>query len=1229
MKGLNSINLINSMRVDRAEIKTRGNVMLIGDNDAGKTAALRLWIYFITGSREMLGLDARSHQDFADFYFPKSNSYVIYEMFNDDHCCMIILSCRNKVVCARFVDLPYRREYFFDDEDRAFVRWEDIADKIGPKAGDFAEVRGEENLRKIIYGNYDGPRSNDYRRFSLVRSRNADGLRRAVQGVFLNRDLVETRTIRDFILRSLNLYDAKVSITGLKKLIQPVKEQYNDILVWNHQTEDEGQVKLREAKDIISIYERKNEKDSTIAMSMAKLNYIPIRNKKYIDAINEVVKTRTFELDQVNRELAEREKNYPSCLEKYTKPIHDLENVIKRLDDQFKTYNSKEKKSVIDIFYHEDDILKTLEKLTLEYNALTTVTGDIDDKYTKMLQTVLMPMYELLEKWDGQIKAKEEKQRTEKLQSNIDYQSECNRIREEHASAVKRLSDEIRAKDNEIIDLNRQLLAIEKDNMFAERKAQIDAEMQKRSKKAASLVNDLTNLSKRLEEIKTACDKDISNLKVRMVTQWKAKEISLTTRQKDIASRIDGIDGSFLKFLENNKPGWEMTIGRLVDEETLFSHNLSPFIKDDSDSLYGIGINLEKIGKVPVNIDGLQKEMVDVEKELRKVRMFIDSPDVALQSEIAEIEEVFGKKAANVNKEVKSKEGLLNDENVQIENLKAELDGLLKKEKVTKDTKSRQVRERIDAVTLEKAGLDEALDTENGEKGYVKRLADAKIALEIRVKELEHYAQEISDLKEKVSNHKRDIQSEKDRIAAMKTKEMSERGVDTQRLASINNDIQELNKKKAVLDDKENIVMFGNYKRFLDEYTKRGSVQNQLSMARANKDSFIEEYDKKMSSLRSTRKSLENEIQRENGRQSSLTEEMNLAKKNLFEDDKDFCCPSYLVTSEIIENDEKAGGEGGLIKRIKRLIDDRKTLLDNLKIGIDLFVLPFSPNNVYKFKKLFNFNDPNLRDYCDFAQWLKEFVDNETWKEDERVSYIHFNDIIKEAGNEYQENENNMSRVETIVGKVNKDLRNLSFSKINFIEFNVEDSGNAVYKVLKEINTFYKENEDAIENNRMGIFALDISEAELDVLRQKAMELIFKLSLQLSNDSSSEISLKDTFEMEVTGQENGNTIPWTMSFTNFGSKGTSFVARTLINIVLIDVFKNNLESPQEFLIHCIMDEIGQLDTNNRKGILDFARARNICLIQAAPETMDGSDYDYVYYIETQNGKCRITKFIDV
>ena len=1223
MKGLYSINLINSMRVDRAEIATRGNVMLIGDNDAGKTAALRLWIYFITANRDTLGLDI--NQDFADFYFPRKNSYIIYELFNDEQRSMIILKASNKVIYTHFVDLPYQRDYFFDEDNRAFERWEDIADKIGPKANDFAEIRGEDNLRKILYGIYDGPKASDYRRFSLVRTKNAEGLRRAVQGVFLNRDLVETRTIRDFILRSLNLYDAKVSITGLKNLIQPVKEQYNDILLWNEQSEDEEQIKLREAKAIVELYERKVDTDSAIAMNIAKLNFIPIRNQKLLAAIAEVVKLRIKERDELEDQIKQKEAEYPSLLENYTRPVHNLQTQLDKLEEQYKYYQDKDRKNIISIFNDEAIILTTLQKLTEEYNLLTATTGSIDERYNKMLESVLAPMIELCDRWNAQIKATAEKQEKERLQLQIDYQSACKNIQQTHSETVSRLSSSIRMKDEEIISLNGQLLSVEKENMFAERKGQIEVESRKHEKNIPQLTSEISALQQRLTETRTASEKEVTSLKAGMCAKWRQSEESLSIRQKALSKRLEEIDGSFLNFLENNKPGWQNTIGRIASEELLFSQDLLPEVVTGDENFYGVKIDLSKEKNIPVSIDSLQKELIEIEKELRKVRMFLDNPNIALQSDIQRIEEGYSKKVVTITKELKTKQKILDDDNNQLKRLHDELDNLMKRERVAKATKSRQLQEKINILYQEKSSLDDALSEENGENGFIKRLTDAETARDIRIKELERYSKEIQTLQENLKAQDASIQAERQRISDMKARELAEQGIDAGRISKLQKEIEAYTVKKTVLDLRDNIILYGNYKRFIDEYTSKETLQNQLAVAKRNKNAFIEEYNREKKSKNDTLTSLRNEIQRETGRQSSLSEELKIARNNVYGDERSFDIPSYLLTSEIIESEEKAAD---LIDAVSKLLQKRREDLDLLHVNITAFVEPFSLNNVYKFRKLFSLNDKNYTDYCDFAQWLKDFIKNETWKEDERVSYIHFNDIIKEAGHEYRETEDNMTRVDNIVTKINRDLRHLGFSKINFIEFKTRDSGNPIFNVLKEISTFYKENSDAIENDKMGIFALEIPEADLDVLRKKAMELIFKLSTELSANTAPEISLKDTFEMMVQGKENDNSIPWTMSFTNFGSKGTSFVARTLINIVLIDVFKNNLESPQDFVIHCVMDEIGQLDTGNRKGILSFARDRNIYLVQAAPETMDGSDYTFVYYIETQNGKCRITKLID-
>lgn len=294
---------------------------------------------------------------------------------------------------------------------------------------------------------------------------------------------------------------------------------------------------------------------------------------------------------------------------------------------------------------------------------------------------------------------------------------------------------------------------------------------------------------------------------------------------------------------------------------------------------------------------------------------------------------------------------------------------------------------------------------------------------------------------------------------------------------------------------------------------------------------------------------------------------------------------------------------------------------------IHFFIKDFSIENIYGIKTIFSVGDDSTREYCEFAEWLQSFINTRRWEQNEEVSYTKFNDIIKEAAHECLETQEYLYIVDQTIGKMNKQLSNLNFSKIGFIQFRTRPSGNEVFGMLQKFKEFYMTYKEIIENKSPGVFAPDLGIEGIDQIRRKEIDLIKQLSDGLSRNNSSQISVKDTFEIDVRGKENNNEIPWTMSFTTFGSRGTSFVARTLINIVLIDVFKKNLGSQQNFIIHCVMDEIGQLDTENRKGILDFATLRNIYLVQAAPETMNGSDYTYVYFIQNINDKCKFTQFV--
>ena len=69
----------------------------------------------------------------------------------------------------------------------------------------------------------------------------------------------------------------------------------------------------------------------------------------------------------------------------------------------------------------------------------------------------------------------------------------------------------------------------------------------------------------------------------------------------------------------------------------------------------------------------------------------------------------------------------------------------------------------------------------------------------------------------------------------------------------------------------------------------------------------------------------------------------------------------------------------------------------------------------------------------------------------------------------------------------------------------------------------------------------------------------------------------------------------------------------MINIMLLNVFKESASRNFDgFKLHCMMDEIGRLHPSNIGGILKFANARNILLINGSPTSSNPTDYRHVY-----------------
>ena len=150
----------------------------------------------------------------------------------------------------------------------------------------------------------------------------------------------------------------------------------------------------------------------------------------------------------------------------------------------------------------------------------------------------------------------------------------------------------------------------------------------------------------------------------------------------------------------------------------------------------------------------------------------------------------------------------------------------------------------------------------------------------------------------------------------------------------------------------------------------------------------------------------------------------------------------------------------------------------------------------------------------------------------------------------------------------------------------------------------------------IGQLNLFTNEVDLDRTNEKAVKLLMTLVDMMDAEQKREqITLSDTFKLEFKVKENDNDTNWVEKLSNVGSDGTDILVKAMVNIMLINVFKQKISRKfGDFKLHCMMDEIGKLHPINVEGILKFANVRNIYLINSSPTAYNANPYRYTYML---------------
>ena len=461
---------------------------------------------------------------------------------------------------------------------------------------------------------------------------------------------------------------------------------------------------------------------------------------------------------------------------------------------------------------------------------------------------------------------------------------------------------------------------------------------------------------------------------------------------------------------------------------------------------------------------------------------------------------------------------------------------------------------------------------------------------------------------EKEANQKR-----KGEINSQKEKELSQKGADTNRLTAIDRRLEVLVDELLFIDKNRETVSdynkdkrdyfdkvqdFKNDKQALEKQLEQEEKKHNLQKEAINKDLGI----------------VQAAIDLLNKRLGEIKED-----NEAFENFKGSMC--YNIIQEYFVNPV---GENKTEKRVKILIDEIKEIHheklhsrnDEMRKTTTDFLGKFSDENIFKFPKQL-IDD---KSFLDFALMLSDFIEEKKIERIEKEVNERFALIITTIGTQTNSLVSESGKIQTVINKINDDFIEKNFAGvIKKIELKIDKSKNEVVQLLIMIKEYNDEN--SFELGEANLFSSESQEKK----NKDAIDLLKQFVKKISELKRDYISLSDSFELKFRIEENQNDTGWVEKLSNVGSDGTDVLVKAMVNIMLLNVFKEGASKRgfKDFQLHCMMDEIGKLHPNNVRGILKFAADRNILLINSSPIENDALAFKHIYELE-KDGKS-ITK----
>ena len=760
-----------------------------GDNGSGKTTTLRASLLFY-GSKpsEIAKAKGDSFEGFAQFYFPRPTSYLVYEYSRGESLqCVVCFAVENKVQ-YQFLDSPFLDSLFIKQEKgKEFLSTpQELRVHSESRGLELSPRLGPELYAEVIQSNLP------YRKKG-----NNSELIRNLRGKF---SLAEYGTSFRHVDRVLsNIFSSKASVSNIQSAL-------TNILIQDNMVQDRV-IQLEEQSGTINDWF--SSRDAWLSLEARRDNFFVLadcasKNKSYISLLSGLfsyskkllnsLQERRVELTSIINGLNDNEasarENLRQSREFYGKRVVELSSEIEQLKR-----NVEDIKKIKINFEEGDGSCASIQQLITLHKNIPNYQLNAEEAlntYNEISQGVrdILSFYEAQEsklesaksflKINSQNLVREAEQHlhselaiirelfTSKSESAMERADvELDKIRKKISATDRSLASKKSLRENQsfsesfkinIESANSEINAAEKDL----NEALVD--LRNIQKKHSGLISERAELNTRLIEVKQ-------------------HRQNLIHEQSNLKSRLD--NGTLFDFLSNNVPDFELTLGKLIDPSLLSRKDLSPSYNGGEKSIFGLSLNF----------DVIEKNTELSTNEISKVIIDLDDSIANDESEIKDIEKNYALLNSQISKEesaIARTEIELGETTRYLEEQKKEREALLESAKV-------DLAERLSELDLEISTLNKNLLSFNNELRDAKNkkkslLTDLKKEEELESSNLINKTNEtISSIRAELSSSLKKEDAKISSLKNKKKKDIEAKGLNHERLFEAKKDLEAAN----------------------------------------------------------------------------------------------------------------------------------------------------------------------------------------------------------------------------------------------------------------------------------------------------------------------------------------------------------------------------------------------------------------------------------------------------